>query len=543
MSSAREAYLASSDTYIQGWDPCRNTDKYGCRRFKTNNIHGQEGQQDEVFVRSTVGTAQSRATRQELEGSPRDSSGDECVLARGNGGLDEFYESLHIKDYGRSGHPTKANPEEKEVLEAIIGFLSYFREDLNRFFSEIKEKERAGNILYSKEVLIWTILMGLFLRYESRNRMDSRRNDIAYAITLLKLAGQFWWVRSSEVTTPCTESCCNLLKQEGVTESLEKALLWVAQKLLKNKCLENARLRGCIVIAVDATKQETIRKLPHKDGDKETRINRYVLEAKIITPWGWSISVMSEPVKPWHSEEEKQDCEYNAFLRLAPRLKRAFSKLGICIVGDALYACTPIMHMCEEYKWNYILTFKKGRSPAAYAEAQKLMEMNPDKGNKGLAWAQEVRIDNDLGKSTSFNVVRIKAREKKDANGLSYSGQFATNFELTNKKQAREITRWGRRRWNIETSFNVEKHHGFGLGHTFCTDSRASRNIYLLMQIANNLWQVFSTGYIVRLAKNYRKVTYIEWVHIIREALHRTGITVDINNTARRYMSRILLVA
>lgn len=538
-----EACLASADPYFQGRNSCRNADKHGCRRFKAYNFHGQKGQQDALFVCPTVGVDQSRAAGKELEGGSRNSSGDERFLARRNGGLGKFVEGFYIKDCGRPGRPAKANPKEEDVLKALIGFLLYFQKGLNEFFSGIEGKGRAGNVLYTNETLIWAFLLGLFLRYESRNRMDARRNDNSYVKAIFALSGQSWWVRGSAVTTPCTESCCNFLKQEGLTESLEEALLWVVKKLLKNKCLENARLRGCIVIAVDATKQETLRKLPHKDRDKEGRISRYVLEAKIITPWGWALSVMSEPVRPWHNENEKQDCEYNAFLRLAPRLKKAFPKLGICIVGDALYACSPIMHMCEKYKWNYILTFKEGRSRAAYAEAQRLMEMSPDKGSGDIAWAQDVTIDNDLGEATSFNVVRIKKRKMKGSNRLTYSGQFATNFEVETKERAREITQWGRRRWNIETSFNVEKHHGFGLGHTFCTDARASRNIYLLMQIANNLWQVFSSGHMVRLSKKYRKVTCIEWVYIIREALHRIGIIEDLNNTSRRYMSRILLVA
>lgn len=542
-SSAREASLATSHPYFQGWNPCRDADKHGCRRLKANNIHGQEGQQDALLVCPTVGTTQSRTACEELERGARDTSRDERFLARGNGCLGEFVENLHIKDCGRSGRPAKANPREEEVLEALIGFLLPFREGLNKFFSKIKGKERSENCLYEKGTLIWAFLLGLFLRHESRNSMDARRNDSAYAMTIFKLAEQSWWVRNSAITTPCTESCCNLLKQEGVTEHLEKALLWINKKLLKNKCLDNARLWGRIVIAVDATKQETIRKVPHKNENGKGRISRYVLEAKIITSWGWALSIMSEPVSPWHNENEKQDCEYNAFLRLAPRLKKGFPKLGICIVGDALYACSPIMHICEEYGWNYILTFKEGRSPAAYAEAQRLMDMCSRKGKGGLAWAQGVTIDNEQGKKTSFNVVRTEEREKETPNRPAYSGQFATNFEIKFKSQAREITRWGRWRWNIETSFNVEKHHGFGLEHTFCTDATASRNIYLLMQIANNLWQVFNTGYMVRLSNKYRKITCIEWVHIIREALHRIGIIEDQNNTSRRYMTRILLVA
>ena len=66
-----------------------------------------------------------------------------------------------------------------------------------------------------------------------------------------------------------------------------------------------------------------------------------VLEAKIVTQLGWSITVMSEHLDPWSDEREKQDCEQRAFERLARRLKAAFPRLPVCILGDALYACRP----------------------------------------------------------------------------------------------------------------------------------------------------------------------------------------------------------
>ena len=54
------------------------------------------------------------------------------------------------------------------------------------------------------------------------------------------------------------------------------------------------------------------------------------------------------------------------------------------------------------------------------------------------------------------------------------------------------------RRWNIENGFHAEKHGGFGLEHTFCNDSTASRNLHVVMEIAYALWQVFDMGMLKR---------------------------------------------
>ena len=35
------------------------------------------------------------------------------------------------------------------------------------------------------------------------------------------------------------------------------------------------------------------------------------------------------------------------------------------IVGDALYACSPVMRICRANGWEFVLTFREGRSPNA----------------------------------------------------------------------------------------------------------------------------------------------------------------------------------
>ena len=41
-----------------------------------------------------------------------------------------------------------------------------------------------------------------------------------------------------------------------------------------------------------------------------------------------------------------------------------------------------------------------------------------------------------------------------DGNGAPYSGQFATSLEVRDGKEADDIGKWGRRRWDIESSFH-----------------------------------------------------------------------------------------
>ena len=41
----------------------------------------------------------------------------------------------------------------------------------------------------------------------------------------------------------------------------------------------------------------------------------------------------------------------------ARRLQAAIPHLGMCILGDGLYACAPLMELCEKHGWDYIFTF------------------------------------------------------------------------------------------------------------------------------------------------------------------------------------------
>ncbi len=93
-----------------------------------------------------------------------------------------------------------------------------------------------------------------------------------------------------------------------------------------------------------------------------------------------------------------------------------------------------------------------------------------------LAWARGVEIAKGADGWHVFNVVRVSEDEAK---GSPYEGRFATSMDVASLKDADDICKWGRRRWDIESSFHVEKNGGYGLEHNFCNKARVSRNIYV----------------------------------------------------------------
>ena len=134
-------------------------------------------------------------------------------------------------------------------------------------------------------------------------------------------------------------------------------------------------------------------------------------------------------------------------------------------------------------------------------------------------------------------------RKARDMERCLYEGQFATSLEIACLKDADDVCKWGRRRWDIESSFHVEKNGGYGLEHNFCNKARVSRNIYLLMQIAHNLWQLFNSTCLLPLQKKRknRNMTQRKWVEVILQKLLARGIALALDELPRRYVSREFL--
>lgn len=429
------------------------------------------------------------------------------------------------------GRPPAAQPDYAKALIAFRGFIEPFRQVINPLLVNLVGKRKDENCAYSSLTLYWTVILGFFQHLRSRNQMDMTRNTRAYSETVFELSGQPRDKDDPKLYTACSQTCRNFLAQVE-TVALEQVLVQLVRYLIRSKWFNNAMLYGCICVAVDGTLCE--RKRGSHLSSKEKR--RYALEARIVTPWGWNIPLLTEAVEAYDDEKEKQDCEYKAFIRLAARLKKLFPKQAFCIIGDALYCCRHIMDICRKNKWEFILTFKKGVMPKVYeaVQAAKLRvggldwvkakdATGKDKYVGVVSWVDAMECEYDLGIGEDFRVVTFLSWDATEDGG-AYNGAFATSFEVTDAKRALIVSAWGRRRWNIEIGFRVEKHGGFGLEHTFCNDDTAGHNYHVLMQIAYTLWQVFDTGVLSRLSDGCRKPSQEVWSRLLFIAILVFGL-------------------
>ena len=417
---------------------------------------------------------------------------------------------------GRPGRRPAKNPEGSIGADALLEMIQSRFSFINEVFRNLKDERCASRILYSAPTVCWTPTLGFLNRCGSRNAMDSDRNDLPYAQTVMALSGQDWWPDGEVLTTPCTGTVCGFLEHVDPA-ALESILGQVVYRLIRGKELDWARFKGYFVIAVDGTKQENCRAGKIVDG----KTRRMVLEAKLIGPNGLALPLLAEPMDQYDDERGKHDCEQRAFKRLVLRLRALFPKLPICIVGDALYACEPVFEICESYGWKYILTFKEGSHPAVAADAQALLKIEKD--NKAVIDTDDGQIHLEWLQSVQFSSRKLQIVYCTEKGKKPYDGAFVTNFSVTDAEAAQGVSMWGRRRWNIESIFNVEKHGGFGLEHTFCTSDKQSANMHLLMLLAHLLWQVAYLGILRRLYAGCRKLAQKKLAKLIERSMHILG--------------------
>ena len=433
------------------------------------------------------------------------------------------------------GRKPAATPDWRLALGELKAALAPARALFAPLFGAIRRERPERRCAYSAATLLWTVLVGFLLHHRSRNQMDARRNEGRHAESVMALSGQRV-ADGAEPRTACTGTVMNLLGALN-PDALAAVQYALVESMLRAKMLRRGKFLGCVMVAFDGTLRERKR----GRGLVGKRKRRMTLEARITTPWGWNVTLASEPLEPWDDEREKQDHELAAFARLAPRLKRRFPRLPVCVLGDALYDCAAVVGLCRKHNWSYILTSKGGRQPSEMAAVDRTLERAPKThtgrlpaGRTGrVRWVSASEIEYETGRPALGNVVVVEEEGAK-----AYAGAFVTDFAVRSARRAAEIADWGRRRWLVENGFHEQKgKDGFGLEHSFCTDETAGRNMHALMTIAYTLWQLLHDGYLKRLGARCRHCAQICWADVLRDALRLGGIAfgeLDGRERARR---------
>ena len=291
--------------------------------------------------------------------------------------------------------------------------------------------------------------------------------------------------------------------------ALEGLRRQMVQRLIRMKALDDGRLFGHFLVVLDGTGQLYFRQkhCEHcltRTVDGQTQYYHHVLEAKLVTPSGLAISIGHEFIENTDPKATKQDCELKAFARLAPRLKKQFPQLLLCLCLDGLYANGTVLSICQQYRWKYFITFKEGSLPAVWQEYQTLRELCPQnrktrKTDPGVrqtfAWVDGLEYVDDQGRRQRFHAFQCHEQAGQEERFFAW----LTNFTIRPENVVLLGNRGGRCRWKIENEgFNIQKNGGFNLEHAYGNGQRQIRNYYVLLQIAHMILQLMERGSLLR---------------------------------------------
>lgn len=302
-------------------------------------------------------------------------------------------------------------------------------------------------------------------------------------------------------------------------DQMQEVVCAMAETLLRKKVFAGQRLLGAYYcVAIDGTGTYTFDErhcdycLTRTQNGKTTFYHN-VLEAKLVTPDGFAISLMSEFIVNPGPNPTKQDCELKAFYRLASRLKKRFPKLPIVLLMDALYACGPVFDLCRRKRWKFIINLKDGSLPSVNEEFHALCASNPGNqlrrrtGAKGevrqhLWWANDIDyVDNDKREHRLAVFECRETKPGKEGEDKTTTFRWVTNFTVKESNVEPLANQGGRLRWKIENEgFNTQKTGGYELEHAYTNNEQGMKNYYLLLQIACTIIQLFEKGSLLKKA-------------------------------------------
>lgn len=369
---------------------------------------------------------------------------------------------------------------------------------LNNSFKKLSDYRQQSKVTYSVPHFMWSGILMFLLLLESRRQYRCEKKSKNFVKNLLKLTQ----TKEGKACDPDTIGC--FLEKLPPSE-LEVIPAMLVNHLIRSKALDHYRFMGYFLIAIDGTgiRKYNKRHCEHclTSKDKKTGKTYYyhkLLEAKLTTINGFSFCIASEFIKNPKKHPTKQDCEFNAFKRLAPKLKQYFPKLNMCLLLDALYSKAPILKICKKNIWKYIITFKEGSMPTFYKEVWRIKQKNianrKEVKNKNIiqtfSWVNFIEYQKDYLINALFC---HEVTTKKDGSIKINDFAWITNInELSYKNVDKIANEAGRLRWNIEEAFNIQKNGGYNLEHSYSINNEASENWYYLMQIAHALNQIMT---------------------------------------------------
>lgn len=361
----------------------------------------------------------------------------------------------------------------------------------------MRDPRQSGRAVFPIKVLLLLGVLMFLSHCGSRNHFnDNVRDALEMAKTLARLLG---CELDALPHLDTLEKVLRLIQPDD----LEKLLAKMIQRLIRMKAVDDWRVAGRFLLAIDGTGLYSFRER-HCAQCIETRhesgavtYSHKLLVAFIVSDSGYALPIACEFIENPGTVYNKQDCEIKAFHRLEPKLKRLYPQTPFWLLLDALYADQHVMRPCLHNAWNLAITFQDTDMPALWTEAQSLLALCPGQSSKITLpkdeGTREIRWINDL----EYAGMKLSAifQVEKDKAGKVIR-QFAHLIgRPIDHRNAWQVAAAARLRWRCENEgFNVLKNGGFALEHVYSHNPVAAKAYLLLMLTAHIIQQLLTRG-------------------------------------------------
>jgi len=347
---------------------------------------------------------------------------------------------------------------------------------------------------YSIEEIVFAAIAMFVFKCGSRNNFDNLAKSENFTTNYRKTFGH---------KLPGMDAVALVLKTISPDE-LEKLKSQLVSHLIEKRVFDKWRFEGHLIVAIDGTgivsydHQHCEHCLKKKSKNGKITWFHNVLEAKLVTQNGFSISLCTEWIENPKGYYDKQDCERRAFERLAQKLKQTYARLSVCLCADGLYPNNTFFALCKQFQWKYIVTLTD-KSLKNFWKKIRLINREA-KINIKTEKHTVIKLKHQWINNTDFNNYThnwiqlnetMTSKDKKNDKDKHQKFVHLTNIEIT-QDNAHLISQTGRLRWNIENQgFDQQKNHGYNISHQYCRKSYTGlKNFYQCCQIAHLINQL-----------------------------------------------------
>lgn len=272
---------------------------------------------------------------------------------------------------------------------------------------------------------------------------------------------------------------------------------------------------------------------------KENEVTYWIhgfVNVAMVFPGGLQLPLYVHPLKASQIELEagasendlKQESELQAAKIILPILKEKLGKLPITILTDSLYANEPIIKLCEDFGWEYLIVRQEGSLKTvgrkcnelegsklyqqSYQARETIKLKNGGTIERTVKWFNRITV----GKKSHTNVLRLEEIVKDAAGNPVKKKYFKTEWLCStqiHKGNCFELVKRGRMRADHEDLHNSLKNRGYAARHDY---ARANPNAWLiwkiLMFVAFWIFELFSFTTLAQKSKGA-----ISWMSFAKE--------------------------